>query len=126
MWYAAATAAAFVCGGDGSADAEAAARATAKAFAIATAEVSGKCELAGDAEGSISAYAGAVVEGAVWVEAYAEALASAVSCGKCDSFAESWAYIGKEVFLKAVAETEASVCSSEFTLIYLLIVPASS
>lgn len=58
-----------------------------------------------------------MAEGTVWVEAYAEALASAVACGKCDSFAESWAYIGKEVFLKAVAETEADVRNPYYVII---------
>ena len=108
---AAASAAAFICG-DGSADAVAAATATASAFAIAIADVTATCKVSGDAAGEAYGYAKAAIEAPVWLEAYASSLALAIDCGgTCSAFAESFAVIGKDVFLSAMAETEAKVCT---------------
>lgn len=101
---------AFVCGTDGTADAYAAASATASAFATAIAEVSATCVVSGDAQGTAYGFAEAQAEASVWLEAYASALSAAISCGnQCSAFTDSFAYVGKDVFLSAYAATEATI-----------------
>lgn len=108
LLHTAATAAAFICG-TGSADAHAVASATASAFAKAVASASVYCELSGDATGRANAHANAYIKAEKWLTAYADAFALAVQCEHCESFAYSWAYVQKHVFLEAMASADATV-----------------
>jgi hypothetical protein len=107
--HAAVEVAAYVCGGEGYASVEAAAEATATLFAQAVAQASVYCEGSGDTKLYAEAHAKAVETAEGWLKAYAEAFASASVCGVCDAYAESWGYVEKYVFLKAVAEASAKV-----------------
>lgn len=111
---AAGNAAAYMCGeGEGSATAEATAEATATLFAKAVAEASASCDICGEGSGYANAYAKATAVAEEWLVAYAEAFSQASVCNKCDAFAQSWGYVEEYVFLKAVAESKATVSSCQ-------------
>lgn len=112
--------ASFICGGDGAATAEAVTQATAYAYAQATAQASGFCIAKGEnAEGYFTAKASSYIEAEAWLTAYAEAVSFAASCTECEAFAKSWAYVEKEVILKAHASAEVAVCPDWFWFVCL-------
>jgi hypothetical protein len=108
--YAVAKAIAYGCGDDASADAHAVAEATAEVWARAVASAYVYCE--GEGETILHAKASADAEATLetWLTTYADAFAQATLCGVCDSYAHSWVYVQKYVFLDAVAHAEAEVC----------------
>lgn len=99
----------YICSGGSSGVAHDVASATAKAYAKAVAAASAECKLSGDATAHVDAYSKAVAKANVWLEAYAQAVAAAGDCENCEAFAESWGYIAKDVFLKAVADAKVKV-----------------
>lgn len=104
-----ADAAAYICNGETDKSAHSIAEATASAYAEALAFASVQCSIEGDAEAHGTASAKAEAAAHVWIKAYAEAFASAGDCDKCEAWAESYGYVEKEVFLKAVASAEAKL-----------------
>jgi hypothetical protein len=106
--YAAAGAAAYMCG-TGSAKAHAAVEATATLFAQACAHAPAYCEASGDTQFYSGAHANAVATAEAWLDAYVEAFAQASVCGVCDVHASSWIYVLKYLFLEAVASASAIV-----------------
>lgn len=109
-WCAAADAAAFIC--NALADATSSqqiAEDTASAFALAVASASVECELQGDAYVQVDASSSAVAAAEVWVGLYANAVAEAGACEKCDAYASSFVIIEQGIFLEAVAQADVHV-----------------
>ena len=68
------------------------------------ATASAKCEVEGEGGAYVNAHANAKAAGEVFVSAYAQAFASATDCDTCEAYAQSFGYIEKHVFLKAIAD----------------------
>jgi hypothetical protein len=107
--YAAASASKAVCSGVDFV--QTAANQTASAYASAVASVVADCILVGDATAKVNAVANARAKAEVWVASYFDAFAAAGDCETCESFARSYGYISKYVFLEAIATAEVKVCT---------------
>jgi hypothetical protein len=110
--YVAASAAAYLCDGVGSA--YDVASQTASAYAEALAYAAAQCVLVGDSSAKAYASAQAKAKAEIWVSADFEAYAEATNCETCQSWAYSWGYVSKHVLLEAVAEVEVKVCNASY------------
>ena len=107
---------AFICG-DGSGDAAALATQTATAFARSVADAS----VYGDGIHGATCYensgsvAGSTAK--LWLEVYAEALASSSECRLCDDWPDSWDPVRREIFLRAVGNAAPTVSTRIWILL---------
>jgi hypothetical protein len=114
--HTAASAAAYMCGGDDFGPAGAVADFTATLFAQAVAQASVYCEASSAAQNYANANVNAFQAAEAWLAAYTEAFANSTICNKCEYYEQSWGYVEQYVFLEAVGNASYSVRSSHLCI----------